>query len=230
MAISKIKGSAIQDATIPEDKLEDEAGSFRMILDASDGSATDAGDFLLLDATASSTNVGEQFLFEPATDDGSVVLNNVNITGSVLQVKTAVDTALRTTTSATFDIASNTAQVTITPSSSGSKFLITCCGVASCNDGNDGWYTTIFRDSTNLGNSTTGLAHGVSVAGVQIHFHPFSMTVLDSPSTASAITYGLQFRSYNHDSDGSLTTRIGQHLAGTSNPVPTHIVVMEIAG
>ena len=86
MAISKVKGSAIQDATIPEDKLEDEAGSFRMILDGSDGSATDAGDFVLLDATASSTNVGEQFLFEPATDDGSAVLsggdlkfNNVEI-------------------------------------------------------------------------------------------------------------------------------------------------------
>ena len=75
MAISKIKGSAIQDATIPEDKLEDEAGSFRMILDGTDGSATNAGDFVLLDATASSTNVGEQFLFEPATDDGSAVLS-----------------------------------------------------------------------------------------------------------------------------------------------------------
>ena len=75
MAISKIKGSAIQDATIPEEKLEDEAGSFRMILDGTDGSATNAGDFLLLDATASSTNVGEQFLFEPATDDGSAVLS-----------------------------------------------------------------------------------------------------------------------------------------------------------
>ena len=75
MAISKIKGSAIQDATIPEEKLEDEAGSFRMILDGTDGSATNAGDFVLLDATASSTNVGEQFLFEPATDDGSAVLS-----------------------------------------------------------------------------------------------------------------------------------------------------------
>jgi len=148
----------------------------------------------------------------------------------ILQVTTAVDTALRTTTSQTFEVASNTAQVTITPSSVASKFLITCCGVASCDDGNDGWFTSIFRDSTNLGNSTTGLAHGNSVAGVQINFFPFSMTVLDSPSTASAITYGLQFRSYNHDSDGSLTTRIGQHLAGTSNPVPTHITVMEIAG
>ena len=150
--------------------------------------------------------------------------------GSVLQVVTAVDTALRTTTSQTFVVGSNTAQVSITPTAATSKFLITCCGVASCDDGNDGWFTTIFRDSTNLGNSTTGLAHGVSVAGVQVHFHPFSMTVLDSPATKSAITYGLQFRSYNQDSDGSLTTRIGQHLAGTSNPVPTHIIIMEIAG
>ena len=150
--------------------------------------------------------------------------------GSVLQVVTAVDTALRTTTSQTFVVGGNTAQVSITPTSATSKFLITCCGVASCDDGNDGWFTTIFRDSTNLGNSTTGLAHGISVAGVQVHFSPFSMTVLDSPATTSAITYGLQFRSYNYDSDGSLTTRIGQHLGGTSNPVPTHITVMEIAG
>jgi hypothetical protein len=87
-----------------------------------------------------------------------------------------------------------------------------------------------FRDSTNLGNSTTGLAHGNSVAAVQVHFHPFSMTVFDSPATALAITYGLQFRSLNFDTDGSLTTRIGQHLSGTSTPVPTHITVMEIAG
>ena len=159
-----------------------------------------------------------------------MALSKVKQAGTVLQVKTAVDTALRTTTSTSFVVASNTAQVSITPLSATSKFIITCCGVASCDDGNDGWFTSIFRDSTNLGDSTTGLAHGISVAGVQIHFHPFSMTVLDSPATASAITYGLQFRSLNHDSDASLTTRIGQHLSGTSNPVPTHITVMEIAG
>lgn len=161
-----------------------------------------------------------------------MALSKVKQAGTVLQVKTAVDTSLRTTTSQTFVVASNTAQVSITPLSATSKFIITCCGVASCNDGNDGWFTSIFRDSTNLGDSTTGLAHGISVAGVQIHYHPFSMTVLDSPATASAITYGLQFRSLNQDSDASLTTRIGQHLIGTAtaNPVPTHITVMEIAG
>jgi hypothetical protein len=159
-----------------------------------------------------------------------MALSKVKQAGTVLQVITAVDTALRTTTSTSFVVASNKAQVSITPLSATSKFIITCCGVASCDDGNDGWFTTIFRDSTNLGNSTTGLAHGNSVAAVQVHFHPFSMTVFDSPATALAITYGLQFRSLNFDTDGSLTTRIGQHLSGTSTPVPTHITVMEIAG
>ena len=159
-----------------------------------------------------------------------MALTKVTVPGTVLQVKTAVDTSLRTSTSQTFEVASNTAQVSITPFSSTSKFLITCRGVISCNDGNDGWFTTIFRDSTNLGNSASGLSHGNSVPAVSVNFFPFSMTVLDSPATASAITYGLQFRSHNADSDSSLTARLGQTLEGTSNPIPTHIVVMEIDG
>ena len=154
----------------------------------------------------------------------------INAKGMVIQVKAASDTAVRTTTSQTFVIRSNTAQVLITPSSLASKFIITCCGVASCDDGQDGWFTSIFRNSTNLGQSATGLAHGNSVPGVSINFMPFSMTILDSPSTTSDITYGFQFRSYNFDGDGSTTTRIGQHQGGTTNSIPTHITVMEIGG
>ena len=159
-----------------------------------------------------------------------MALTRITVPDTLLQVKAAVDTAVRTTTSQTFVTASNTAQVTITPFSSSSKFIITCTGVLSADDGNDGWFTSIFRDSTNLGQSATGLAHGNSVAGVQINYFPFSMTILDSPATASAITYGLQFRGYNYDGDGSTTARLGQHMGGTSNSVPTHITVMEIAG
>jgi len=202
----------------------------RIILNGTDGSATNAGDYLLLDASAASTDVEERFTYEANTNDGSVVLNNVNITGSVLQFKAASDTSIRTTVSQTFDVASNTAQVTITPSSSGSKFLITCCGVFSADDGNDSWYATIYRDSTNLGQQYTGLAGGNSVAGVQVSYYPCSMTILDSPATASAITYGLRFRSYNQYGDAATTARLGQELSGTGAPVPTHITVMEIAG
>ena len=149
---------------------------------------------------------------------------------TVIQVKSAVDTAARSTTSQTFVVGSNTAQVTITPRSSSSRFIIYCIGVISTDDGQDGTFTTIYRDSTNLGQSATGLAFGNSVPTVSATYHPFSMTILDSPSTASAITYGLRFRSYNFDSDASTTSRLGNHLGGTSNAVPTHITVMELAG
>lgn len=51
----------------------------RIILDGSDGSSTDAGDNLLLDATAASTNVGVDFLYETGTDDASFVLSRPGI-------------------------------------------------------------------------------------------------------------------------------------------------------
>lgn len=159
-----------------------------------------------------------------------MALTRITVPDTVLQVKTAVDTALRTTTSSTFVVADNTAQVSITPLAATSKFLITCCGTFSSVDGDDAWFASIFRDSTNLGHATRGLAHGNSVPAVSINFMPCSMTILDSPSTASAITYGLRFRSYNADSDGYNTARLGQTLAGTSTIIPTHIVVTEIAG
>ena len=149
---------------------------------------------------------------------------------TVIQVKSAVDTTARSTTSQTFVVGSNTAQVTITPRSASSRFIIYCTGVMSANDGDDGTFTTIFRDSTNLGQSLTGLAFGNGVPAVVAGYYPFSMTILDSPSTTSAITYGLRFRNYNYDSDGAAISRLGNHLGGTANSVPTHITVMELAG
>ena len=164
------------------------------------------------------------------TGDTGTVSTGMLSGETVIQVKSAVDTSARSTVSQTFVVASNTAQVTITPRSSSSRFIIYCTGVISTDDGQDGTFTTIYRDSTNLGQQHTGLAFGNSVPTVSATYHPFSMTILDSPSTASAITYGLRFRSYNFDSDASTTSRLGNHLGGTSNAVPTHITVMELAG
>ena len=47
----------------------------RIILNGTDGSATNAGDDLLLDASAASTDVGERFTYEDGTDDGSAVMS-----------------------------------------------------------------------------------------------------------------------------------------------------------
>ena len=166
-----------------------------------------------------------------ATANISNQLTDANMSGgSVIQAVTAVDTSVRTTTSQTFVVASNTAQVDITPRASSSKILVFCSGTCTATDGDDGWYTTIFRDSTNLGNATTGLGSGNSVPAICTMTFLFNMMVLDSPNTTSQITYGLRFCGENSDSDGFATTVLGREISGSSNPIPTHIIAMEIAG
>ena len=185
-------------------------------------SSSDSIDFIM--ALGDVLNVG-------TPTDGSVTTAKIATgTETVIQVKSAVDTTARSTISQTFVVGCNTAQVTITPRSTSSRFIIFCTGVMSANDGDDGTFTTIFRDSTNLGQSLTGLAFSNGVPTVSVGYSPFSMTILDSPSTTSAITYGLRFRNYNYDSDVYNDSRLGNHLGGTTNPVPTHITVMELAG
>ena len=64
----------------------------RIILDGSDGSSTDAGDNLLLDATAASTNEGVDFLYETGSDDASFVLSHHKIEMTkVLEISNRVD-------------------------------------------------------------------------------------------------------------------------------------------
>ena len=48
----------------------------RVLLDATDGSATDAGDFLVLNSTDGSADDGENILFDTATSDGSAILSS----------------------------------------------------------------------------------------------------------------------------------------------------------
>ena len=148
-------------------------------------------------------------------------------TGKVLQAVTAVDTAHRQTTSTSFVTASSSATVNITPSATSSKIFIVCTGSLSCNDGNDGWLSTIYRDSTNLGNATSGLATGTSVQGVQASYYPMTMSILDSPSTTSQVTYQLYVKLIDVDSDAGYVN-IGNTVSGSSNPVPMHITAFEI--
>ena len=213
MAIDTIKSSAVLDGAIVTADIADDA--------------------------VTSAKLGSGAVDTAALGTGAVTtakITDANITTAklagetVIQMKTAVDTTIRGTTSQTFVVASNTAQVTITPRSTSSRIFVTCSGGAGSTDGNDGWFTTIFRDSTNLGDANGGLANGNSVPSVIPLFYPFCMTVLDSPNTTSAVTYGLRFKNYNVDSDGYAEVKIGRDIGGSSNPCPTHITVMELAG
>jgi hypothetical protein len=105
--------------------------------------------------------------------------------GKVLQVITATDTTSRTTTSTSFVTASNTLSVDITPSATSSKIFII---INTTMLGADVYYT-IYRDSTNLGPSV-GFG-GVSSASARC---AGAISVVDSPSSTSEITYQLYAR------------------------------------
>ena len=121
--------------------------------------------------------------------------------GKVLQaVQNSVTGNSFTTTSSTFTYVSGMPSVDITPSATSSKVLILFNGGASETNGGNG-VVSIFRDSTNLGNTSNGFwkfqhhanyrepgAHGV---------------YLDSPNTTSQITY--QLRILNQSNGSNMT-------------------------
>ena len=112
--------------------------------------------------------------------------------GKVLQVVTATDSTERTTSSISFTAAGSTLAVAITPSSTSSKiFAVASSTIGSANS--DGYcITSIYRDATNLGHSTSGM--GISVGNGH---YPVCITILDSPSSNTSLTYQVYFRSDN---------------------------------
>jgi len=107
--------------------------------------------------------------------------------GKVLQVVTATDSTVRSTTSTSFVTASNTLSVDITPSSTSSKIFIIYNSSIYMDSNNNRGYTTLFRDSTNIGESTRGF--NSFLIGDNDLTVPVSASILDSPSTTSQVTY-----------------------------------------
>ena len=133
--------------------------------------------------------------------------------GKVLQVKSAIDSSQRSTSSGTFGTHSHTCSIDITPSASTSKILILYSTDVYYNQGGAG-VVTIYRDSTNLGHSTDGLDYLHSDAPTR---HS-SIIHIDSPSSTSQITYSVQFRAKS----GGGTIYIGNATQ------VSHLICMEI--
>jgi hypothetical protein len=133
--------------------------------------------------------------------------------GAVLQVVSSIFETDTSTSSTSYVTTGHS--VTLTPSSTSSKVYVTL-------QGGGGWVAagswlkmTIYRGGTNLGNSNTFTAY--SSSGDQNVSH--SMAILDSPSTTSATTYTIYFRT---------NTGTPQYRwSDKGNPVLT---AMEIAG
>ena len=112
-------------------------------------------------------------------------------TGKVLQVVTATDSTQRNTNSTSFVTASNTLSVDITPSATSSKIFVIVNTTAYNNVSGKNFALTIYRDSTDLGSGTWGMvtSYDTDTNGQRTIGQPTSMSVLDSPSSTSQLTY-----------------------------------------
>ena len=110
--------------------------------------------------------------------------------GKIGQVVSAVYDTLGTSTSSSSFVAMGLS-VAITPSATSSKILVQVSGgsVYTANDKNG--YITIYRDSTNLGNTNGFQAH---FANSSYLLGALSMSTLDSPASTSAITYAVYIK------------------------------------
>ncbi len=114
------------------------------------------------------------------------------VAGQVIQVVTATDSTARSTTSTSFVTASNTLSVSITPSSASNKIYVLVTASGGNINGYD-LYGTIYRDATDLGNSTKGL-NFMSGGGGSPTIASIVCGVLDSPSSTSSLTYQFYFK------------------------------------
>jgi hypothetical protein len=109
--------------------------------------------------------------------------------GSILQVVSATYSNASWTSTTSTSFVSTPLTASITPKFSTSKILIIASYSLSPAVGQS-IYSTIYRNSTNLGNSSAGMSefnYGDYVYSTAINY-------LDSPATTSSTTYTLYFR------------------------------------
>ena len=153
--------------------------------------------------------------------------------GGVIQTIQSTRTDFVSTTSSSY---TDYMSLTITPQSSSSKIL--CLFSAfECTDAGDGnTYSQykLMRGSTHIyagDQSGSGLSGSAGRYGRQNNFKSdhFGITFIDSPSTTSATTYKIQFRSSR---GGSFRVSLGGALRTEAHDVrnPSSFILMEVSG
>ena len=116
--------------------------------------------------------------------------------GKILQVVNVDVANTAITTNSTSFVSMNTS-VSITPSATSSKVFILMTGGGTYLPTTQSFaYVTVYRGSTNIGDSSTGL-EGFYNTSTSYAIVPHSLSVLDSPNTTSATTYTLYARCTN---------------------------------
>ena len=128
-------------------------------------------------------------------------------TGKVLQVVTN-DHATRFVTSSTSYVAATGYDVVITPSATSSKIFLISSGQGDNEGSGRIMYGTFYRtisggSATHIGGGVEGIAQVYEQDGrVQA---PMTLSMLDSPSTTSAITYQIYIRTQTGGSGGQVS-------------------------
>jgi hypothetical protein len=176
-------------------------------------SASDTCDWILHYGTGLITTVADGAITEAKLGSNAVTtakINNGAVTyaktdgnfGKIGQVIQAVKTDTQSTTSTSFvDISG--ISVSITPSSTSSKIFITAniSGGHVIND--TPCYFQLKRDTTDIYLGTTATGSRINASGLVFegndsnHAGKVSMSFVDEPSSTSAITYKVQFKSYS---------------------------------
>lgn len=163
------------------------------------------------------------------TSSGSLILGGtLSVTsanlpaGSVLRVLQAVNSSTYTVGSGTTALTGMS--ITVTPRNANSKFLLTFGGAIG-KSGGAAYVINFYRNGSNLNTCSTGTAYnGLNGGVLDAACTPSGNTqLLDSPATASAITYTVQI---SNDGTASIGRRAGDNYIGTSQTMQ----VWEIAG
>jgi hypothetical protein len=181
--------------------------------------AASGGGSFSLQAPSSSAN--NRVFTIPDEADATLLTSNTS-TGKILQVVQAAKTDTASTTSGTYVTISGLS-VNITPSATSSKILV-IADVKAGNDGGNGYYLQIVRDSTAIyvGDAATGKqqciqqTYGGGDTGEGLYgMAKMGGTFLDSPNTTSQVTYAVQFLRLGGNSPQTLyVNRVGSESAG----------------
>lgn len=184
-------------------------------------------------------------LNKPLTkSDGSVLVDPASGAGKVLQVKQAGISNTQSSSTGPTWLALSGFNVSITPTSSSSKFLLQLHAVVGM-----AYWQLSFRfkrgstavgvgdvDSTRQPSSVTYNSYDYGSTsptggGLQYGIRPMSMLYLDSPATTSAITYGIDWKGYSTSYTIYMNRSYGNYDSGSydDRPIST-FTVTEIAG
>jgi|9_EtaG_2_1085328.scaffolds.fasta_scaffold24368_3 hypothetical protein len=193
--------------------------------------AASGGGSFSLQAPSSSAN--NRVFTLPDSADATLLTSTASL-GKILQVQQTVGTGTYSTSSQTF---SDTVTCAITPSATTSKIICIYKIGLTANNGGYSAAARLVRDSTAIyvgaaaSNRVQASSHHTAASdGIgQVKIEDQGGTFMDSPSTTSAITYRLQFRS---DYSGQ-TIYAGRSAADDDatyrSRIPTSLLLMEVS-